>query len=608
MRANLVETNGEFVNEETKVMAQGDYEGMNDSQVDIRQIEMFADCYHIPSYQRGYRWTKDNATALLNDLREFRTTREADGTRQRCYCLQPIVFQRLKDGSMIVVDGQQRLTTIAIIRYVLEGERINFGWNLYYDELSTDLHQLLANLDADTSINGHFMREVRDAVREWRSDPMNAPANARLKEDVFDLFRPDETKVQYEQSVFFIPYIQDQSDAKDDGQTTFNQLNDGQTPLTSSELIKALFLVSDNGLSAIERQNIAKEWSEIEAALRQDDLWLIWRTDDFADCYTRLDVLFAAIVDVDSKAYAGDRLAVYHAVEKWLGNHSEDGKEAALKLLWEKVLRCYWWMLSCKEDAEAYNLLGWISGRTDNQFKTIYEKVFPKKGYLSFKVSKRVLRDMIRKSFSDWQINLKDISGMRYGMEHLDDLLMLANVLDASRMGGKLPFEVINGKRRYLSDVGYKNWSWNIEHISPQTPTNMESEEKKLWVEFAENELGEHKDGTIDERFACLWERYVVEQLKDVDSIANLVLLDSATNQSYGNHLFAVKRKKILEVNDEFNKNGRVGRPVLPLTYKAFSKAFYGHADQMRFWSEMDAAAYFANMQKLFSEFDVKEV
>ena len=38
---------------------------------------------------------------------------------------QPIVFQRLKDGSMIVVDGQQRLTTIAIIRYVLEDERIS---------------------------------------------------------------------------------------------------------------------------------------------------------------------------------------------------------------------------------------------------------------------------------------------------------------------------------------------------------------------------------------------------------------------------------------------------------------------------------------------------
>ena len=232
-------------------MAQGDQEGMNESQVDIRQIEMFADCYHSPSYQRGYRWTKDNVTALLDDLREFRTTRKADGTRQRCYCLQPIVFQRLKNGSLIVVDGQQRLTTIAIIRYVLEGERINFGWNLYYDELSTDLHQLLANLDADTSINGHFMREVRDAVREWRSDPMNAPANARLNEDVLDLFRPDETKVQYEQSVFFIPYIQDPSDAKYDGQTIFIRLNYGQMnargkPLMNWECLKA---VVDGGLT-----------------------------------------------------------------------------------------------------------------------------------------------------------------------------------------------------------------------------------------------------------------------------------------------------------------------------------------------------------------------
>ena len=299
MRANLVETNGEFVNEETSVMAQGDYEGMNDSQVDIRQIEKFADCYHIPSYQRGYRWTKDNVTALLNDLREFRTTRKADVTRQRCYCLQPIVFQRLKDGSMIVVDGQQRLTTIAIIRYVLEGERINFGWNLYYDELSTNLHQLLANLDADTSINGHFMRKVRDAVREWRSDPMNAPANARLKEDVLDLFRPDETKVQYEQSVFFIPYIQDQSDAKYDGQTIFIRLNYGQMnargkPLTNWECLKA---VVDGGLT-----------KKIEEGLKLNASWrrLIdndWSQRLWEDCGRDIDKLNAVFENMVRSAW-----------------------------------------------------------------------------------------------------------------------------------------------------------------------------------------------------------------------------------------------------------------------------------------------------------------
>lgn len=580
---------------------------MTDSQVDIRQIEVFADCYHIPSYQRGYRWTKNNVTALLNDLREFRTTRKADGTRQRCYCLQPIVFQRLKDGSLRVVDGQQRLTTIAIIRYVLEGEQINFGWNLYYDELNTDLHQLLTNLDADTSINGHFMREVRDAVREWRSDPMNAPANARLNEDVLDLFRPDATKIQYEQSVFFIPYLQNQEDVNDDGQATFNQLNDGQTPLTSSELIKALYLVSDNGLPLIERQNIAKEWSEMESALRQDDFWTVWRTNEFSECYTRLDVLFAAIVDVNSRSLAGDRLAVYHEVEKWLADHSGEGRERALKALWEKVLRCYWWMMSCCEDPESYNLLGWISGRTESRFSTIYQKVFVQKGMQSFVGSRKILKAMIRESFSNWGINLEDIPGMRYGMEHLDDLLLLSNVLDASRMGKRLPFGVINGKRSYLSNGEEKTWSWNIEHVSPQTPSDMTREVKERWVEDAESEIGKIKEGSIDERFDSLWREYVDNRLKDLDSISNLVLLDSATNQSYGNHVFAVKRKKILEVSDEFMANGRCGRPVLPLTYKVFSKTFNGRVDQMRYWGKEDADAYLADMQKLFSGFWVEE-
>lgn len=65
--------------------------------------------FFVPSYQRGYRWTKNEIAALLNDVAEF------DISNGNWYCLQPIVVKKLPDNRYELVDGQQRLTTLFII-------------------------------------------------------------------------------------------------------------------------------------------------------------------------------------------------------------------------------------------------------------------------------------------------------------------------------------------------------------------------------------------------------------------------------------------------------------------------------------------------------------
>ena len=91
----------------------------------------------IPYYQRGYRWTEKNVKKLLNDLLLFANAENDDNE----YCLQPIVLQKIsnesylhvahEDDSVIrVVDGQQRLTTLAII---LKKLSIPTTWDIYYD-------------------------------------------------------------------------------------------------------------------------------------------------------------------------------------------------------------------------------------------------------------------------------------------------------------------------------------------------------------------------------------------------------------------------------------------------------------------------------------------
>ncbi|MEO9460759.1 MAG: DUF262 domain-containing HNH endonuclease family protein [Lentilitoribacter sp.] len=71
--------------------------------------------YVIPSYQRPYAWTVDEACELFGDLKSFYDTEGQEG-----YFLGSIVLIKGEDGPLSeVIDGQQRLTTLTILFAVL---------------------------------------------------------------------------------------------------------------------------------------------------------------------------------------------------------------------------------------------------------------------------------------------------------------------------------------------------------------------------------------------------------------------------------------------------------------------------------------------------------
>lgn len=53
--------------------------------------ELMGRAFHIPSYQRAYRWTEVEVKALLDDLWEFA---RREPSHNEFYCLQPIVLQK----------------------------------------------------------------------------------------------------------------------------------------------------------------------------------------------------------------------------------------------------------------------------------------------------------------------------------------------------------------------------------------------------------------------------------------------------------------------------------------------------------------------------------
>src|SRR4051812_28296038 len=73
------------------------------------EVGKIAGSFFVPGYQRGYRWGDIEVTRLLQDIRD------SEGST---YYLQPIVVKSIGVDRWELIDGQQRLTTLAlIIRY-----------------------------------------------------------------------------------------------------------------------------------------------------------------------------------------------------------------------------------------------------------------------------------------------------------------------------------------------------------------------------------------------------------------------------------------------------------------------------------------------------------
>lgn len=79
-----------------------------EAKIKIRKVTELDEEFHIPNYQRGYKWRKKDVEYLIEDIAEIAEEDNSD------YCLQPIVVAE-DNGKHILVDGQQRLTTIWLI-------------------------------------------------------------------------------------------------------------------------------------------------------------------------------------------------------------------------------------------------------------------------------------------------------------------------------------------------------------------------------------------------------------------------------------------------------------------------------------------------------------
>ena len=178
--------------------------------------------FHIPGYQRGYKWRKSDVKNLICDIEEIK---EDEGD----YCLQPIVVASLND-EYILVDGQQRLTTIWLITNWAKTKNYKFDfvdYSINYEGGRDDSNNFLRDLkekgygkDIGTC-DTHYLNDAIDTINELESHLEKFFENLYSKVKI----------IWYEVN-------------PEDGPSKFERLNSSRIGLTNAELMKALIMTN----------------------------------------------------------------------------------------------------------------------------------------------------------------------------------------------------------------------------------------------------------------------------------------------------------------------------------------------------------------------------
>lgn len=633
---------------------------MVENNIELKSVQdLFGMEFHIPNYQRGYRWTEQQVKDLLNDIWEFHKKEKSE---TEFYCLQPLVVKKrleneqeilnkIKEaedingvksildslkGSWDVIDGQQRLTTIFIILSVLKQEN---KYTLEY-ETREKSKEFLNNInkeeinkeESNDNIDFFHIYQAKDVAENWFKENKEA-----IKEAIKDTLLNKVKFIWYET-------------VEEDPIKVFTRLNIGKIPLTNSELIKALLLNSSNFKSEnpnhlrLKQQEIASEWDNIEYTLQNDEFWLFLHSPNY-DKPTRIDFIFDLIVEKKSlgldknNTIGTDNYKTFRYFNIFL---SEKNEEKIIQC-WSEVKKYFQTFQEWFNDLEMYHYVGFLIDQGKN-LKYLYDKwegnkqkfIEELKGEIKGKIE---IKEEIKKLNSEEKI--KDILEIPYDIENYPPktkckpILLFHNIYTVIKQNSKLENDDKYGLKVFYKFPFhlYKKEKWDVEHINSNTENNLEDEkDQKEWLRYSllaleksdvEDDItkflnNDNDKKTFDELYTTIetkiggeneeWDEYSKNQ------IWNFVLLDAGTNRGYGNAIFPAKRRTIIEKESgkKLKKDGTGFEDgaiafVPPVTKNVFLKYYTKNINSLTMWTQQDAGDYKENIREALKFIGIKE-
>ncbi len=549
--------------------------------------------FYVPSFQRGYRWGRDEVTRLLDDV-------YLNGTKN--YCLQPIVVRR-SGNSFELIDGQQRLTTLFLIYKYMNISSFGFfdepKFSLIYETREKSKEFLLSIDKAlkEENIDFWFMCDASETIEEWfgKKDKKSTLTNINK---------------YFDENVKIIWYEIDESE---DAIALFERLNIGKIPLTSAELVKAMFLSQDNNSNMDRRkqEEISLQWDNIEKELHNNSLWYFLTNRANVNYQTRIDLILDLISSkpLDSK-------------EKYFTFFYFDALKLSEKLskIWETIQHTFLILKDWYEDHQLYHKIGYLVASRTKSLKEI------------FVLSKNETRDKTKEQFKE-ELNScikksvaisANYSVLSYektiDYTRISKLLLLFNVESVRKNGEQTQWFPFDKFKFQKAD----KVSWSLEHIHAQQSEGMQKQEHwKEWIKLhipSIETLDVNNAELIEEmKNTCDKQRLERQEFEDIQqkviqklsvqgnaeymhSIANLVLLNTSDNAALNNSTFDVKRNAVIEMD----KKGQ----YIPFCTKMVFLKYYtpSASNQLHFWGQPDRIAYIKAINYELKEYLSEEI
>lgn len=615
--------------------------------------ELLGKKFNIPSYQRGYRWEKENVEALLNDIQEFA---KKDKGKYEFYCLQPVVVKKnvalsIKEGSEVydLLDGQQRLTTLWLI---LKSTNFEILWKAYdqqHPEIYSIQYESRDNLfqkAIDPSSNPlenidlFYLKKACETINNWIGDPLEV-----LKSLVPNNLTINSHNVKV---IWYEFGEEEQNDKQSSSIKVFSRLNYGKIGLTDTELIKALLLQNDiyPDDDSLHSKNIMKErlfriateWDDIEKGLHNEQLWGMLAPADYNPAnHIELLLKFVANQIQNNNKYniTDTQRYKFHIISKYLGiNDNISPTEYAKKVedLWTKIRDAYNAIRNWYTNDDFYHLIGlYVLLRTSTDTATLVEQIYQQYIYLTDKETfKSFLKNeigkliQITKNNNDAPLELHDLvydennTEMIKILETLNIYLFLTHKNLNTRFNFKkfkdfkvTSLEHIHPQHLYFEDVKYedvKNWHTNTKKILQTNDLYKKNKELYKALDILEEKLSS-QEKFKNAKDECQKAVEEIDQFFDskagmneghMHTLYNMALVDKNTNASLSNNLIDVKRS-ILQEREEKNET------YVPLaTNYVFNKHFSKTISDMKFWTKEDREAYFGVVKNAYEYFTQK--
>ncbi len=610
--------------------------------------------FFVPSYQRGYRWGRQEVEALLNDLWEFylqtngkknlqtdgEKDLQTDGEKNTFYCLQPIVLYKDEQARENLLDGQQRLTTIYLLLSYLDSRRREEGYDkpLFTLEYATreDSADFLAKklFDSEESegasnVDYHYMRAAYGYIKDWFTQ---APKHPGAAGELIPLLLDEDGKGPNVRVIEY--YVEDDSDPID----VFLRLNQGKIPLTDAELTKALFLQSDKYDAQLlpyvspKLDLIASEWYAYEQQLSMPKFWHFISPYDAQSTPPSIRLLLELAArdrDLQSATSYKDTTALwdskkythpcYTLFSDYLQGYSGEERLKKIGKVWERIYTIFGLISEWYEDQELYHYVGYLMCTEPSKRITLLRKLLKQAKTCTAPEFKASLRRKIGKKIE--AICLNELSYEERPAD-IHWVLLLHNIHQHIFTSEQI---------RFPFDL-YTEEKWSLEHIYAQQSEPLRKREEQIgFIEehiatFRQDAFGDDKETssliaelegirskiqepekTESERVSLfenaleLITAFEVKHMGDTGSLhglQNLCLLSRGVNSALSNRTFARKREIMREIVMTATQE------YIPMaTRRVFLKYYSASPKDNAYWRREDAEAYMEHIRSVWKHY-----